>query len=242
MKRRTFVNGRQGNYICPDNYPVAYINMPKCSCTTIKNYLYFIDNNEWYPDPCGIHKALSRIEKQHYTNDTSNIFTFTFVRNPLKRAFSAFNEKIINLGKYSFVRINRYISEIYNIDLSPSSNPVVVEKQFYTFLCFIDDNLNNKTNVRKDWHWLPQYLVLKKNVGSGIVDFIGRTEMFKQDFAFVMNKAGIEEIDVTLRFNEGPKPNCRLEDICSHRILAKAKTVFEKDIMAFGYDLDHILK
>ena len=105
--------GAKGNPRRPTGFwasataPLVYANMPKSGCTTIKNLLYRIDSGAFLDDPLTIHgrpelmvhwKAQPEAIERRLKTD----LVFTFVRHPLKRAYSCFNEKIHFRSIYSF--------------------------------------------------------------------------------------------------------------------------------------------
>lgn len=189
--------------------------------------------------PLDIHRYLANNCKLSVVDkfSISSSFSFTFVRDPIKRAYSCFHEKIINKSSYSFPKIAAYIQDKYVIDLLPTDDKDQVEKQFYTFLKFIEDNINNNTDVRKDPHWLPQSKIIGNYNSVRAIDFIGRVEDFQKDMDFVLSKIGHTDLDSGKKFNEGPKPEVRLEEILSPRVRNIAVDLFGEDYVKFGYDL-----
>lgn len=237
MKRVAFTEAKHGVYHISERYPLAYINMPKCACTTIKNYMYYLDESKWFSEPLSIHRHLSDERGFGFVSRRNIGFTFTFVRHPVKRCFSAFHEKIVHDGEFSFPKVKGYIEKNYKVEMKASKDPEEVEFQFYKFLCFIHDNIRGKTKIRKDAHWIPQSMIIDKYERLRKIDFIGRIESFQSDFEFIMHKAGVSDLDTQKRFNEGPKPEVSLSEIRSERIQALCQDIFLGDERAFGYDL-----
>ena len=86
--------------IASKKHNIIYANMPKAGCTTIKNLIYFIDNDCYYHSPLDIHNDSDALMKGKYNPEVmkqkmkSRDIVFTMVRHPYKRAYSCFNEKI----------------------------------------------------------------------------------------------------------------------------------------------------
>lgn len=230
-------------------YPLIYLNMPKCACTTIKNIMQFIDCGSYIDDPLTVHRKINRGEilvsyknMDELLNSIKNKrMAFTFVRNPLNRAYSCFIEKIYYISPYSFPRIGRHI--IQNYGMAPivghTDNGIsaeVMNDSFKKFLLFVRDNIVGKTSIRKDAHWALQKSIIDRFSRVVSIDLIGRVEHYKRDMSYVLECIGIENpILLSTRFNEGPPPPYSLDEIMSDDIKALAEEVYEQDYLAFGY-------
>ena len=101
--------------------PLAYLNMPKAACSTIKNILYYLETGSWFSDPLGIHRHIQQGSTllrgsalaRHLDQNTLQrpYITFTFVRHPGKRAYSGFINKIWFIHPYSFQRIRCFLQD-----------------------------------------------------------------------------------------------------------------------------------
>lgn len=246
--------------IASAHYPLVYVNIPKTGCTSIKCLLYYIDNNKYPEDPNYIHrdirKGLALISKNNpdllFERIRQSKFIFTFVREPLRRVYSCFMEKIFFIHKFSFSAVREILIKDYNFNLP---DPITIQKivsagwdntdygtkihrhNFKLFLRFVEKNLNGGTpNIRKDAHWAIQsdmLITFQKNIA---VDFVGRLETFAEDFAFVIKKVQYDgDIDINRKFNEGPSFYIKLDDILDDEIIDISQRIYEKDYKFFRY-------
>ena len=160
-------------YIASRNYGMVYLNMPKAACTTLKNYIFFLDYKRYYPVPLDIHKYSDELlltfdsnKSELYEKFKSSI-VFTFVRHPMRRAYSFFNEKILHDSKYAFKDVRGVLVDRYGADFSSDENIEVIRDNFIKFLKFVKDVKENRIQFRKDFHWMPQAYILSEHLESG---------------------------------------------------------------------------
>jgi hypothetical protein len=236
--------------IGPDNFPIAYFNMPKAACTTIKNILYFMQHGRWHADPLAIHRAI-RFENVilragEFANHRRSArfdrpFTvFSFVRSPGLRAYSTFVEKVWATGEYSFPSVRNLLKANYGYRLNALEGGAFecedVRQGFKSFLRFAADNLEGKTGMAPNAHWAGQYRRLRKLRPFEHVGFVGRVESFEEDMSFVLRKSGWEDVSIArTRFNEGPKPPFGFNDLLDDEIAAAVSELYEEDFQAFDY-------
>src|SRR5690606_23426294 len=105
-------------------------------------------------------------------------FKFAFVRNPVDRFISAWKDKVVNTNYFQF-----------------SEEEHRKMKNIGSFITWV----RNIGLSDIDDHLKPQCMMIDlRNV-----DFIGRFERFKQDFAFVANRLGFD-FDQELQLNSSP--------------------------------------
>jgi hypothetical protein len=234
----------------PGNYPLAYYNMPKAACTTIKNLLYYIKTSEWHPDPLDIHQGI-RLKGQLLRNREFMLhrqesqfdrpfMVFTFVREPGRRVYSTFVEKFWATGKYSFKPFRKHLQQHFGYTLPPLENGrssiEEVRNGFKQFLRFAELNLAGQTVIPPNAHWASQFQRVRKLKPADYTSFIGRVESFASDMSFVLSKAGWSDLSITgKRFNEGPKAPFDFEAVMDDEIAAIIARIFADDYLAFGY-------
>ena len=234
-----------GGILCR-NYPIMYINMPKSACTTIKNILYFVDNGEPFPDPLAIHadkrgllKDFKPHKREYRRAARRNNFCFTFVREPLSRCYSAFNEKIFHQGKYSFAKYRRLLVENYNCRFPSEGDPYTIEQHSENFRCFLNfvaDNMAGQTSLKPNLHWAPQSKIIRRWRVRRVIDMVGRVEKFEEGMTYMLAMAGYAgTVDLKMRFNEGPRPPFSLEEIVTPEIQEALEYIYEGDLRDFGY-------
>lgn len=226
-------------YIFSKTKPIIYLNMPKSGCSTIKNCLYYLDNNKWLENPLDIHKNYSKGLKSAFNmthiRDVHEHFSFTFVRHPLKRNYSLFQEKILQKTPYSFSdKIFNTLINKYGINLSTENSLDLEQENYYKFLCFVYDTIHVDASMAPDPHWRPQYDILNQERYRGI-DFVGKLENFGQDFRFVLDKIGVTEPLENKRFNENAKKDFNYTQVLTPKIIELGNEIYKKDFEYFGY-------
>ena len=230
--------------IAPRTVPLIYCNMPKSGCTTIKNILHRLDTGSFPEDPLEIHfrkDTLLRVNE-----DPDRMFerlktdvVFTFVRHPLKRAYSCFNEKAYSQTEYSFPWLRNTL--IKNFDAT-FEDPASLEQHrlnFKKFLRFVRQSMGPKATPKmRNPHWSSQTVCLYRSVLPWrMPDFVGRVENFSEHMAVVLGLVGLKlDFDVP-KFNEGPNPPFTYEQILDDEIAELGQTIFRKDFQRFGYKL-----
>lgn len=226
-------------YIFSESQPFIYINMPKAGCTTVKNCMYYLDQGEWLHNPLDIHKeypvSLKGFRNMSKIRRHKELFTFTFVRHPLKRSYSLFQEKILVDSPYTFPnRVDQILRNRYGLIDNIKHDLEVERENFFGYLSFVDDTINRRVDYRMDPHWLPQCEILSKCTYRG-VDFIGRLESFKQDFRFVLDKIGVKENLEDKRFNENASKVFSYKEVMTPELIDLATKIYSADLEYFGY-------
>jgi hypothetical protein len=227
----------EGWFACR-NHPIAYLNVPKSACTTIRNVMFFLDRGKYLDDPLQIHfrpQALIRgdIEREELLRRlVGKRFTFTFIREPAKRVYSCFVDKIYNVDKYSFVEMRKLIVKSHGLKFSSPAEEDIDEhrENFKKFLLFVIDNLAGKTEIRKDHHWLPQSNLIKHCTRDVPLDFVGIVESFADHFQYVLESAGITKTLGTVpKFNESAAISVSLADIMDAEIRELVDRIYQTD-------------
>jgi len=239
----------RGVFAC-EAVPLVYYNLPKCACTTIKNLLFRLETGDWCEDPLAIHKLVSRgpgvllnrfREERLLKAMRNRSLAFTFVRHPLKRAYSCFNEKIYFESEYSFAGLrNGVLQREYGLHFPTRGADYTLadhRANFLKFLLFVEKNVAGETRVRRDAHWLPQTELLQRLRSRGELDFIGRLERFAPDMRYVLETAGVEDANVLVakRFNEGPPPPFSYREVLDSEILELGQRLYARDFERLAY-------
>lgn len=246
----------------PKGIPLGYLNMPKSGCSTIKNILYYLERGNWLPDPLQIHLVVSRgkglLLYQHFQRQrmelepASPYFVFTFVRHPGRRVYSAFVEKILTIHEYSFAGIQNHLIDntvflhqgkrIGSLSEMPALEAMELDDlrhNFREFLKFVKANLDLQTRFPANAHWALQSARLDSLEEHDKVHFVGKMESFVADFEHVLGQIGIRRPDLArMRFNEGPKPPFRFEDVVDDDLRSKIRMIYAPDFDRFGYQDD----
>ena len=222
--------------------PILYVNMPKSGCTTIKNILHHFDAGAFIADPLTIHKRkdlLVRVEREpdEIVRRLGGDPVFTFVRHPLKRAYSCFNEKVHFQTPYSFPRVRATVAADYGGRFEPAPSAELHRENFKAFLRFSRDSFEGRNAWRRDPHWCPQTMVLQGARRWRLIDFVGRVEQFDAHLRLAFGLAGIAfELEVP-RMNEGPPAPWPYEEMLDDEVRALAAAFFADDLRSLGYRL-----
>jgi hypothetical protein len=230
-----------GLFACRTN-GLVYLNIPKSACTTIRNVMYYLDSGIFLEDPLAIHanrQTLLRADQdreEFLRRLAGHHLTFTFVRNPGKRVYSCFVDKIHNVDKHSFGKIREYLIKNYGLKFD-DAEPIrldVHRKNFSGFLRFICDNLSGKTDVRKDYHWQLQRKVIAFGTRDVRLDFIGLVEKLPLHFKHVLEKADVDmDIGAIPRFNESAAIDISLEQVANDEINNRIGEIYESDFKLY---------
>jgi hypothetical protein len=233
---------RPRGFLAARTVPLVYVNMPKSGCTTIKNILHRIDSGRFLEDPLTIHARRDLFvhwqdQPEEISRRLKTDFVFTFVRHPLKRSYSCFNEKIHFVTAYSFGGARAMIARDYGAVFETAPSLERHRANFKAFLRCARDSFEKRNGLRRDPHWCPQSMVLNGTSRWRMVDFIGRVENFDTDMRTVMALAGLPHGVATPRMNEGPPPPWRFEDVLDDEIREIGEGFFADDLRNFGYVL-----
>jgi hypothetical protein len=227
--------GGYGGLLGSRKYKIVYVNLPKSGCTSIKNFMFYLDNGTFYKDPLKIHfdnNALIRAEtelSELILKLTRRHLVFTFIREPFHRVYSCYADKIHNRD---FGDIADHLVDNYGLSLAAGENISLDNHRdnFLKFLKFVAQNLVGKTSIRIDYHWQPQREVIKLQTRKVVLDFVGIIEHFERDFAQIMRDVRIEvSLDLKTQFNERKNLAFRLEDIYDDRIEEMLSSIYGTD-------------
>lgn len=228
---------------------VAYTQIPKCGCTTIRQYMYFISEGRfydgqvhhaptgflsWQREPALVRKRLA----------TAQHFHFTFVRNPYARLLSAFFDKIANPQEdglmYGKPRMHAALKD-YGVD--PEADPV---RAFRRFVIFARDSILFNQPMPPNMHWAPMAWHAAATVHLGLpFDDLGHVETCEADIARLMSEVAKERVVVPpgrTRFNATEGRRIRREHAVAHyydpTAIAMVTEAYRDDFETFAYAED----
>jgi hypothetical protein len=141
------------------------------------------------------------------------------VRDPVRRAESAYLDKVANLGRRPRWRL--LVQRTLGLSEDPDHSP--------TFEQFVAA-LEAQPPLEQDAHWRPQHL----NLMHPLIDYdmVGRLETFDADLARVRELAGLPEVPLQVR-NERP-PTATMFD-GRPDLLRRVREVYARDFDLYGY-------
>ena len=184
----------------------VFVHIPKTAGISLVKSIYG-ENVER-----GGHRKITHLSKL-MPGSIKDYFTFTIVRNPWDRLYSAY-KFMINGG------INQHDKNAYKLHLSSINS-------FEDFVM----NWLQEDNLKHIIHFYPQSWFLKNNSEKIEIDFIGRFEHLSSDFAIIANKLGVES---KLRYlNKGNKGSYK--SVYNQKMIEKVKLIYKEDIELFNY-------
>jgi hypothetical protein len=166
-------------------------------------------------------------------------FVFTFVRDPGRRAYACFNEKIMQTGRHSFAAIRQALRRDWGLRLAGPQEPTTLEQQrdnFAAFLRFVEANLAGDTDIRRDPHWCPQGPMLVKYRQHVKIDLVGKVENFAADMALILHRASVRRVpDVHARPWRHPPPPFSFDEVLTPALQAQLDRLYEADYIHLGY-------
>lgn len=228
--------------------PLVYLNLPKCASTTIQNHLLYMSQGAYAVDPQSIHQHTGLRRSREDNDETHALIArqvadgavvFTFVRDPGRRAYACFNEKIMHTGRHSFVAIRQTLERAWGLRPPGPDETPSLERQrenFAAFLHFVEANLAGDTDIRRDPHWCPQGPMLVHYRQHLKVDLVGKVENFAADMALVLHKAGVRRLpDVQWRPWRHPAAPFSFEEVLTPELQALLDRIYDADYRHLGY-------
>lgn len=182
-----------------------FIHIPKCAGTSLSHSLF----DGWAPG----HQTL-RFYSDVFPDFYRGAFKFSFVRDPLDRAFSAY----------------RYLLGNTHTERDQSARRLV--ESFDSFDDFVRSWLCPE-NAMRQIHFVPQWCFITDGVGKVGVDFIGKHENILRDFEYVCKRlgffSGLEHKNKSAGDGSGGLLNVSKE---ARRLVYE---VYKRDYQLFGY-------
>ena len=197
----------------------AYIEIPKVCCTTIKAMMQAVEL-----DCTAAELSLAQIHNREASpllNFDSlmeagirDFRTFTFVRNPYTRIYSAYKDKLVD---------NQWEKNRRAENLGFSADEDIPFLEFLRVL-------RERSEPSMDIHWLPQSAILEDRS----IDFIGRFEQFDNDYYIIASALGLP-LDTASRITHSTGTgNSILRRLCGEEV-AIINEIYERDFNSFNY-------
>ncbi len=225
--RRYFPDGNFGRRLQPlPDHGCIYVKNAKAGTSTVILWLHRIQTgaHDWEPQ-VNIHKEHSLPRPQDVGWPTvvrmlsGEAFRFSFVRDPVQRAESAYLDKVATVERQPKWRllVQRALGLPEDPDLVPTFEQYV-------------GALEAQEPIEMDGHWRPQHL----NLMHGLVDYdlVGRLETFNADLERVREATGMPVVSRQVR-NARP-PTASLFD-GRPDLLRRVREVYARDLELYGY-------
>lgn len=186
-----------------ERHRCIFIHVPKCAGSSVKKSLFSQRTHG--------HMPLWFYER-HFPDFFETAYKFSFVRNPLDRAFSA----------YRYLRSNRSIER----DLAAHR----LAMRYDSFDRFVQDWLCEE-NAHRQMHFAPQWRFLCDSLGEVRMDFIGRQESMGEDFRHVCRQLGVESSLDAVNVSAEKALRTDFEE----RTIERIRRVYARDYELLGY-------
>ena len=218
------------NYLChwSKKHSFIYMETPKVACTTVKRVLQQAEagGGLTYDKPGVVHDR-TRSPLLAPRQDLSafveawraeEYFRFCFVRNPFTRILSCWLDKMV---KIQFER--KRLAPKLNLK---SENPPT----FNVFLSAIAEQKDEECDI----HWAPQTYLLRPNRVS--YSFIGRFELFREQFRKICEHLGISEYanDLSITWHATHAYE-KVKNYMGKQEIELIHRIYERDFRNFGY-------
>lgn len=139
---------------------IAYLVIPKCGCTFVKNVLWMIINGKPHDVPQRVHDSDSSFLRassvfEDFGNISSEPLAFSVLRNPVDRFLSLYFDKIIGEGREKFVPLADFLIKSRGL----IGDPLTIfdhRHNLHVLLSWLEENLSIGGELSKNPHWTPQ--------------------------------------------------------------------------------------
>lgn len=184
---------------------IIFIHIPKTAGVSLIRTIYGNVSLE-------SHRSVS-FYKRIFRGKYSEYFTFSFVRNPWDRLYSAY--KFLEKGGYNIHDKNAF--DMYF-------------SEYQDFNDFVMNGLSNRV-IYKVMHLIPQSDFICDRNDSILVDFVGRFEIMDQSVLDLENAIGTK---INLEYhNMNQKKNYK--EVYTEEMILKVNEIYKRDIDIFAY-------
>ena len=198
------------HFFADKHLQVAYLNVPKCACTTIKVMVCDLEG-------VSIPRAEDYLPFRQTPADVvkAGSFRFTFVREPIGRFLSFYKDKILRWDRNIGPALER---NGFRKDMGLDDVITIIEA---TAPAMLEPHIRPMTQIVFDEH------------GNSQVDYVGKLESFPNDIAPIarlLGKAPLANKSQTLNRSD---PALKLTLNEQQRI--RLRRIYEADLEAFKY-------
>lgn len=206
-------------YVCPIRCNVAYLNIGKTGCSSIRKALLDCDMPGIdVSDNQEVHRHTNSLIKYRLRGINKKRFVFAFVRNPFDRVVSLYKNKFRSLKNFDVEGF------LYTDYLNGVFHPQMSFTDFVEVLVMIPDRL-------ADRHFKSQFCMIYEVPGVN-VSFIGKFEHLAQDFEEL--RKSFPQLGVLPHLNRSPS-NIDYRSYYNRRTVQLIADRYRQDIEHFGY-------
>ena len=227
-------------FMVNDKYKVLYCFIPKVACTQWNKVFLALDNHPNVTDRNFIHNPKNfKFLNRDYSAEEAELrlqtyFKFIFVRDPLERLLSAYEDKLVYDRKWYFhASYSKKIVDHFNRFVDRSSDNEVTFKKFIYYISTIGFN--------EDRHWATyDNLCLPCDIHF---DFIGHFNDMHEEAPYILRRTGMDKVTT---FPPSITHDTRTKMLKNFASVPKAEIfqlvkLFEKDYEMFNYHFPGVL-
>ncbi len=204
----------------------VYLSNPKAACSSIKQYLSQaeVDDPELSPRDVHDRKYLPLLHLGQLEADEregicdGRFFAWTFVRDPIRRAVSAYADKIAGSKEQK-----AEILEALDRDPKNLSQPVTFDEFVSVIVSQPPETLNP--------HWRPQIFNLTPDLIP--YQFIGRVERMDRDFNEIKRRLAMPDYPLPKRNVKTARLN--IDELMTDHNRKRLCILYSNDLRRFGY-------
>ncbi|XP_068692029.1 carbohydrate sulfotransferase 11-like [Montipora foliosa] len=241
----TYTKGRivrknLGYFMVNDKYKVVYCFIPKVACTQWNKVFLALDNRPNVSDRSVIHNPKNfKFLSQGYSAEEVEVrlrtyFKFLFVRDPLERLLSAYEDKFVHNPEVYYTKTYyKKMVEYFRSTVDPRSHSKLTFRKFIHFITTIGFNA--------DRHWAT-YDNLCHPCDIPF-DFIGHFNDMQEEAPYVLRRTGMDKV---VTFPPFITHNTSTKIIENFATIPKVEMfqlikLFEKDYEMFNYHFPGVL-
>ncbi|XP_068692027.1 carbohydrate sulfotransferase 10-like isoform X2 [Montipora capricornis] len=229
-----------GYFMVNDKYKVVYCFIPKVACTQWNKVFLALDNRPNVADRSVIHNPKNfKFLSQGYSAEEIEVrlrtyFKFVFVRDPLERLLSAYEDKFVhNPEVYYTETYYKKMVDYFRSTVDPRSHDKLTFRKFIHYISTIGFN--------EDRHWATyENLCLPCNINF---DFIGHFNDMQEEAPYILRRTEMDKVATFPPFithNTTTKMRKSFGTIPEVEISQLVK-LFEKDYEMFNYHFPGVL-
>lgn len=222
------------SYIAAAKAPLMYLPLQGGPVSVVQDWMAALDN----VNVDALRTGMNQKNLRHWKRKHQGHRSFTVLRHPVARAYSAFCDRILSTADGRYARIRNTLKKRYDIPLpagetDPDYDLAVHQQAFEAFLEFLQINLAGQTAIRVDPAWGTQAQAMQ-----GFGDFCLPDFVFREAELTVQ----LPELAARLGYAQAPVPGVAsgkapfaLSEVYNASIEAKVSGIYQRDYMMFGF-------